>query len=625
MRILLTIVALSVWSLGAQPVLGGEEDEPFFGIQREVEDDPPAAHRPADDPAARTPATNVVFGPYVSIQVNVDANGQNIVGDAANEPSIAVNPTNPNNMIIGWRQFDSITSNFRQGGWGYTFNHGQNWTFPGVLTPGTFRSDPVLDFDSDGNAYYQSLLSSFDLDGFKSTNGGISWSAPVPEFGGDKNWMVIDRTGGIGDGNVYGTWQAAAGCCGNSIFTRSIDGGTSFQSPVPVAQSPGLGTLAVAPDGTVYSAGIQESFGQDLNTYVLAKSTNAKNPAVTPTFTGAVINMGGGMGFGLAPNPAGLTGQPTVAVDRTNGPTLGYVYILGSVDPLNSLSTDPIDVHFIRSTNGGSTFTQPLRVNDDPKVGNWHWLAAMSVAPNGRIDAVWNDTRNSGGQTNLSQLFYAYSWDQGQHWSTNVAASPQWDSWLGWPQQNKIGDYTTMVSDITGTDVAYAATFNREQDVYYVRLFPDCNNNGVSDVTDINTVHSSDCNTNHIPDECDPAPSCLASGRVPDHKTPLKTPLLLAKAASGQITLTWDKSCSVTDSNYGIYAGSVGTFMSHVPVVCSTAGLKTATFTPAAGDLYYLVVPNNGNREGSYGFTSANAERPVSTAACFVQQIGPCF
>jgi hypothetical protein len=38
---------------------------------------------------------------YVSVQVNVNFAGDNIVGDAANEPSIAVDPTNPNRMVIG--------------------------------------------------------------------------------------------------------------------------------------------------------------------------------------------------------------------------------------------------------------------------------------------------------------------------------------------------------------------------------------------------------------------------------------------------------------------------------------------------------------------------------------------
>ena len=46
--------------------------------------------------------------------------GNNILGDAANEPSISVDPTDGNKMVIAWRQFNSIQSDFRQAGWGYT-------------------------------------------------------------------------------------------------------------------------------------------------------------------------------------------------------------------------------------------------------------------------------------------------------------------------------------------------------------------------------------------------------------------------------------------------------------------------------------------------------------------------
>src|SRR5437016_12208410 len=70
------------------------------------------------------------FGPFTSFQVNVDANGNNILGDAANESSIAVDPPNGNKITIGWRQFDSVLSNCRQGRWAYTTDGGTTWTFP---------------------------------------------------------------------------------------------------------------------------------------------------------------------------------------------------------------------------------------------------------------------------------------------------------------------------------------------------------------------------------------------------------------------------------------------------------------------------------------------------------------
>jgi hypothetical protein len=64
------------------------------------------------------------FGVFTSYQVNVDAHGNNILGDAANEPAISVNPADGNKMVIGWRQFDSISSNFWQAGWDNTTDGG---------------------------------------------------------------------------------------------------------------------------------------------------------------------------------------------------------------------------------------------------------------------------------------------------------------------------------------------------------------------------------------------------------------------------------------------------------------------------------------------------------------------
>src|ERR1035438_7971714 len=101
---------------------------------------------------------------FTMVQVNVDANGHNIVGDAANEPSLAIDALNHNKMTIGWRQFDNINSNFRQAGYAYTTDGGQTWTFPGRIETGIFRSDPVLGSDSTGKIYYNSLT----LDNFGS-------------------------------------------------------------------------------------------------------------------------------------------------------------------------------------------------------------------------------------------------------------------------------------------------------------------------------------------------------------------------------------------------------------------------------------------------------------------------
>ena len=108
-----------------------------------------------------SPALVSRLGPYTSYQVNVDPSGNNRVGDAANEPSICVDRHNPNRMGIGWRQFNSVASNFREAGFAYTTNGGTRWIAPGVLENNVFRSDPVLNSETAGRFFYLSLLQNF--------------------------------------------------------------------------------------------------------------------------------------------------------------------------------------------------------------------------------------------------------------------------------------------------------------------------------------------------------------------------------------------------------------------------------------------------------------------------------
>jgi FG-GAP-like repeat len=72
----------------------------------------------------------------------------------------------------------------------------------------------------------------------------------------------------------------------------------------------------------------------------------------------------------------------------------------------------------------------------------------------------------------LSQLFYSFSIDGGNTWSPNLAVSNPFNPFIGYPNQSKIGDYITVVSDDDSANVAYAATFNGEEDIYYVRIRP---------------------------------------------------------------------------------------------------------------------------------------------------------
>jgi hypothetical protein len=458
---LLTAVSLLFVSAGFSQTVARK---PLSTEPLEKYDNPPAVAAPI---LGISPALVSILGPYTSYQVNVDANGDNKVGDAANEPSICVDRNDPNRMSIGWRQFDSVASNFREAGFAYTTNGGTTWVAPGVLENNVFRSDPVLNSDTVGRFFYQSLVQKLICGFWRSLTGGASWANVAPANGGDKQWFTIDNTDSSGHGFQYQCWSTDGNNYGGRQFTRSTDGGLTWMVPINIPNSPAWGTLDVDSTGNLFIGGVTLESGE----IWCVRSTNAKDGAMVPSFDQSTgVNLGGQIVAGEPINPAGLVGQIFLAVDRSGTSTNNNVYMLASVQP--SGFTDGSDVMFVRSTDGGSTFSAPRRINDDPvNHSTWHWFGTLSIAPNGRIDVVWFDTRNAADNT-TSQLFYSYSSDGGNTWSPNMAVSNPFNPFIGYPNQFKLGDYITVVSDNTSANVAYAATFNGEEDIYYVRVRP---------------------------------------------------------------------------------------------------------------------------------------------------------
>lgn len=420
-------------------------------------------------------------------QVNVNGAGLNLVGDAANEPSICQDPTDRRRMAIGWRQFDTIASNFRQAGVAYSEDFGRTWNNIGPLDPGFFRSDPVLASDAAGNFYYQSLTliggSDFVEFLFKSTDGGQNWTGPWEVPGGDKAWYIVDAVSSAGLNNQYATWNRAFSFSGTTNFARSTDEGNVWPSVFEIPGNPTWGTLAVNRNGELFIGSNGSGGG-----IFCFRSLNAWNSAVTPSFGAGVSVMPGMTAIsGTPPNPGGLAGQVWIAADTSVGlNSSGYLYMVCSVNPPDA---DPLDVYFSRSTNNGVNWSVPMRINTDVS-GPYNWFATMSVAPNGRIDVVWNQSLPGNNVT--SAVWYRSSTSGGVTWDTPQQLTGTFNSTVGWPNQSKIGDYSHMVSDEKGASLAMAATFNGEQDVYFLRIgeYPcndiDYNNDGIfPDVQDL--------------------------------------------------------------------------------------------------------------------------------------------
>ncbi len=357
------------------------------------------------------------YGSYLSVQMNVDADGQNMIGDAAHEPTIAFDPNNPDKLVAGWKQFNSVLSGNRQAGWAYTDDGGKSWHFPGVLTPGEQRTNIMVDVDSNGNFYYQNLHYgpggdyAQDVQVFKSLDGGISWLDPVYAHGegADKGRIGIDRSGTVSDGHIYLHWREGLD---DRHFTRSTDQGASFEPPIAIPGNPAFGTIAVGPEGETYLSGRSEIgnlVGAKLvfDAFLLSTSLDARDPLVTPSFTTQVINLGGAPVMFLNnnnPNPIGPIGDVQVVVDQSEGPLRGNVYVFGPVDPAG---VDNQDVNFIRSADGGQSWSAPMRINTDTADRNaYQWFPMLGVAGNSRIDAVWFDTRASSANRNIAIVLF---------------------------------------------------------------------------------------------------------------------------------------------------------------------------------------------------------------------------
>jgi uncharacterized repeat protein (TIGR01451 family) len=612
---LISLVALATAS-AQTPAHKRSRTEPL-----EKYDNPPAPHRKIET----FPRMISRFGLFTSFQVNVDANGNNIVGDAANEPSISVDPTDGSKMAIGWRQFDSVQSNFREAGYGYTTDGGTTWTFPGALENNVFRSDPVLDSDETGNFLYLSLRQTFFDDMWGSLTGGQSWTRLTlgDVTGGDKQWFTIDKTGGTGHGFQYQAWSTNGNNWGGRQFSRSTDGGITWMSPIFIPNSPTWGTLDVDTNGNLFVGGVANFSSPAW----CIRSSNAQDPNVTPSFDQVTtVDLGGSIWLDAPINPDGLAGQVFLAVDRSGTGTNNNIYMLASVLPNGA--SNGTDVMFVRSINGGLTFSAPLRINDDPVNQNkWHWFGALAVAPNGRIDVVWLDTRNAANNTD-SQLFYSWSTDGGLTWAPNVAVSNSFNPFEGYPNQNKIGDYITIVSDETGGNVAYSATFNlnpnlgqHEEDVYYVRVSPTAiadlsvtKADSPDPVTVGNNLTHTIAVTNNGPD---PAQSVTVTDNLPAETTFVSCSstgggvcggsgnnrtVTFASLASGEsetITFVANVNCSVADGTVISNTATVSSFTpdpdtaNNSATATTTASNPPPTITNATADPSILWPPNH--------------------------------
>ncbi len=338
------------------------------------------------------------------------------LGIDAAENNVAANPRIPTWYFLA---YNTNGTHHSENGWDWFIN---NPDFGANMA-----GDPVSAYDSIGNLYYENMYKDISILGckvVKSNDNGITWQTAVTAIAGnDKNWIACDQTSGPYANYVYTTMTNN----GVGNFARSIDYGATFQSTFtpPTQTLPGM-MVCVGPNGDIQGGSV----------YVVTNSGDAFSSIYTfyksndggITFT----NLGGqqfanyvGMDVNGRHSIEGMRTRPYpfITADNSYGSNRGRLYLVyASNDPPGNGHRPDIWCRF--SDNGGGTWSNAVRVNDDPSTTlnhQWH-PATWCDKETGRLYVMWMDTRDT--PTHDSAYIYAsYSDDGGVSFVSNQQSS----------------------------------------------------------------------------------------------------------------------------------------------------------------------------------------------------------
>lgn len=338
------------------------------------------------------------------------------------EPGIAVNPTNPQQVVAVFQDNAHAA---------YSEDAGHTWQIAEGVAPKNYRvsGDVSTAFDNQGHAFVCYIafdkLGTFNYwahgatrNGIfvrRSLDGGKTWEAdhiPVAEQTStpgipfeDKPYIVADNTKSKFSGNLYIGWTRWRVTDSQMVISRSTDDGKTWSEPIEVDARPGLprddnGAAegfdgAVAPDGTLYAIWSQD------NDIMLTKSrdggrTFSKARAIVHTapIMFAIDTLDRANGF------------PQIAID----PKRNHLYVTWS-----DYRNGDLDIFLSSSADGGKHWTSAIRVNNDPIHDGaeqfFQWLAVDPV--DSSVNVVFYDRRRDP-QNKKQIVVLARSSDEGR-------------------------------------------------------------------------------------------------------------------------------------------------------------------------------------------------------------------
>ncbi len=393
---------------------------------------------------------------------------QRISGSALNprsESDIRVNYWNTQKIIAA---SNNIGGNGQQAQY-WSSDGGATWSqgFLPLQTGDAFHSDPTVDWTSDGTAWatamgINSSGTTLKVQSYRSSDGGATWTFAGTVSGTQTNtdkqikWVDHSATSPFKD-YIYVCWHNGLP---QFVSRRNGPSGT-WSTPIQVSGSESTGT-AIGCDVKTNSFGDAFVFWPTTSNrkVLVSKSTNGGTSWGVPVQIATTFD---GYDIGVPSfNGRRILIYVTAGAYRTSTKDMAYAAwtdLSGETgctsatnEPgSNAASSCKARIWFSRSSNGGTTWSAPVKINNPSSLNDQYnpWLVVDET--NGQIAVMYYDTVDDSTRKK-THVYYQASFDDGASWSApfRVTTAQTDETVTGADSGNQYGDYNSM-SGYAGT------------------------------------------------------------------------------------------------------------------------------------------------------------------------------